>query len=91
MNAALEPYLAVIRAARPALDIGTAELNTDEMANAVVVVNDAVVFRFPKTEAARNLQRYETALLTAIHPQLPVEVPQVEAPGWRTEPSAAAP
>lgn len=79
MNTALEPYLAVIRAARPALDIVTAELNTDGMANAVVVVNDALVFRFPKTEAARDLQRYETALLTAIHRRLPVVVPQVEA------------
>jgi aminoglycoside phosphotransferase (APT) family kinase protein len=78
MNTALEPYLAVIRAARPALDIITAELNTDGMANAVVVVNDALVFRFPKTEAARDLQRYETTLLGAIHARLPVVVPQVE-------------
>lgn len=78
MNIALEPYLALIRAARPALDIATAELNTDGMANAVVVINDTLVFRFPKTRAARDLQRYETALLTAIHPRLPVVVPQVE-------------
>jgi aminoglycoside 2''-phosphotransferase len=59
-------------------DIVTAELNTDGMANAVVVVNDVLVFRFPKTEAARDLQRYETALLGAIHARLPVAVPQVE-------------
>lgn len=36
------------------------------------------MFRFPKTEAARDLQRYETASLNAIHMQLPVAVPQVE-------------
>jgi aminoglycoside 2''-phosphotransferase len=78
MNTALEPYLATIRAIWPALDIVTAELNTDGMANAVVVVNDVLVFRFPKTEAARDLQRYETALLGAIHARLPVAVPQVE-------------
>lgn len=79
MRTSLDPYLTTIRAARPALDIVTAELNTDGMINAVVVVNDALVFRFPKTEAARNLQRYETALLGAIYTQLPVAVPQVEA------------
>lgn len=79
MDSALEPYLAAIRADRPELDIVSAELNTDGMANAVVVVNDALVFRFPKTEAARELQRYESALLGAIHAHLPVAVPQVEA------------
>jgi len=78
MNTALEPYLAVIRAARPALDIVSAELNTDGMANTVVIVNDALVFRFPKTAAARDLQRYETALLMTIEPRLPGVVPQVE-------------
>lgn len=79
MDPALEPYLAKIRAAQPALAIVTAELNTDGMANAVVIVNDALVFRFPKTEAARELQRYEAALLDAIHARLPATVPRVEA------------
>jgi aminoglycoside 2''-phosphotransferase len=78
MNTALEPYLTMIRADRLTLDIVTAELNTDGMANAVVVVNNALVFRFPKTEAARDLQRYESTLLGVIHTRLPVVVPQVE-------------
>jgi aminoglycoside 2''-phosphotransferase len=74
----LDSYLATIRAVTPALEISTAQLNTDGMTNAVVVVNDELVFRFPKTEAAHALQRYEAALLAAIQPQVPVALPQVE-------------
>ena len=48
------------------------------MVNAVVIVNDELVFRFPLTERACTLQQYEATLLAAIGPLLPVPIPQVE-------------
>jgi aminoglycoside 2''-phosphotransferase len=79
MSTPLDEYLAAIRAYAPKIAIRSAELNTDGMANAVVIVNGELVFRFPKTAAAHALQRYETTLLAVIQPLLPVAVPQVEA------------
>jgi aminoglycoside 2''-phosphotransferase len=79
MSTPLDAYLATIRAAVPTLTINRVSLNTDGMTNAVVIVDDELVFRFPKTDAARALQRYEVELLAAIHPHLSVAVPHVEA------------
>jgi hypothetical protein len=59
--------------------IVSAVRNTDGLANALLLGNDELVFRFPKTEAAHALQRYGAALLAAIPHRLPIRVPMVMA------------
>ena len=74
----LAGYLARIQADVPTLDVMSARLNSDGMANDVVVVNDDLVFRFAKNEHAQNLLPYEAELLQVIARHVTVPVPRIE-------------
>jgi aminoglycoside 2''-phosphotransferase len=78
MDDLTEGYLLRIRALQPDLAIESASLNRDGMANDVVVVNGKWVFRFPKTEAARGLLRYESELLRLVAQHVALPIPQLE-------------
>ncbi|MBC8078368.1 MAG: phosphotransferase [Chloroflexales bacterium] len=74
--ATLAPFLARLRAAYPSLEINTAHLRAGEgQFNDVLIVNDALVFRFPRSPAvAANVER-ETALLLRLADRLPLPTP----------------
>jgi aminoglycoside 2''-phosphotransferase len=74
----LAGYLARIAADLPALRVESARLNSDGMMNDVVVVNDALVFRFAKNDHAKTLLAYESRLLQLIERSVDVPVPHVE-------------
>src|SRR4051812_8653577 len=74
----LAGYLARIEADLPALRVESARLNSDGMMNDVVVVNDALVFRFAKNDHAKTLLAYESQLLQLIERSVDVPVPHIE-------------
>jgi hypothetical protein len=76
MSEPLDSYLLTIRTYAPELSIASAQLNTDGMTNAVVIINGGLAFRFPKTEAAHALQQYEAELLAVTRPRLLLPVPR---------------
>ena len=68
-------FLPRIRAIAPDLAIRTAVHNGDGMINDVVIVNDALVFRFPKDDHARAALAGELAVLAAIRPRVAIADP----------------
>jgi aminoglycoside 2''-phosphotransferase len=87
----LAPFLAQLRAAYPSLEIGAAHLRAGEgQFNDVLIVNDALVFRFPRSAAvARTLER-ETALLLRLAGRLPLPTPNPTFQGRDLETGALA-
>lgn len=71
----LEPYLETIRQAYPDLAIETAYLNEDGQYNQVVIVNDAIVFRFARFEESVKTLRQETAILQSIQDHITLAIP----------------
>ncbi len=78
MDQALSPYVAAITAQLPTLQIDDLRLNSEGMANTVVIVNNELCFRFPKTDSARRLQDYEVKLLEVVRRYVTLAVPTVE-------------
>ena len=62
-------------AASPDLKWQNARVNSDGLMNDVIVVDDAVVFRFPKSQQGRQMLAKEGRLLPELKAQLPVDVP----------------
>jgi aminoglycoside 2''-phosphotransferase len=76
-SAALAPFLARLRAAYPAQQIDTAYLRAGEgQFNDVLIVNDALVFRFPRSPAVAQSLEHETALLLRLAGRLPLPTPR---------------
>jgi aminoglycoside 2''-phosphotransferase len=68
-------FLPRIRAIAPELEIRTAVYNGNGLINDVVIVNDALVFRFPKDDYGRNALVGELAVLRALRPRIEVPIP----------------
>lgn len=70
-------YIERIRSMHPSIEPAALLLNSEGMVNDVVIVNDELVFRFPKSERARELLAREARLLDAIaeHVRLPIPRP----------------
>jgi aminoglycoside 2''-phosphotransferase len=79
----LDALTARIAAAFPDLAFARAALNDEGEDHAVVILDDAWVFRFPRTEERRVLFETEMELLKHIGAETPVPVPQYAhvAPG----------
>ncbi|MCA0457766.1 MAG: phosphotransferase [Chloroflexi bacterium] len=68
-------YAETVQAVYPQLDIQTAVYREGGQYNAILIVNDRFIFRFPRyAEAAASLAT-ETAILHAIYGKLPLETP----------------
>lgn len=72
-------YLAHIQAAFPALPITHVENNTEGLNNAIVIINGKRVFRFPKSDSAKQALLRETELLAYLRPSISaVQIPHVD-------------
>lgn len=71
-------YLDRIRAGYPELTITTARLNRDGLVNDVVVVNEALVVRFPKDDRAHRALAQETRVLDLARRHVTVPLPDFE-------------
>jgi aminoglycoside 2''-phosphotransferase len=69
-------YLERIRAMRPNLTIEDARLNSDGLANDVIIVNGEWVFRFAKNDMGRAMLAGELAALDLIAGHSPIPVPR---------------
>ncbi len=74
----LTSYLTSVKRHHPDLAINSAHLNLEGLANAVVIVNDELVFRFPKTDMDREQLIYEAKLLAVLHSYISLPIPVVE-------------
>ncbi len=65
-----------IREILPEIEIHSIEVHQEGLVNEVVIVNDAWVIRFTKTEFARELMDMEYRLLALVAPRLTLSIPQ---------------
>jgi aminoglycoside 2''-phosphotransferase len=77
MNVA-ETYLERIRVCFPTLKLNAVRRNPDGLANDVVIVNDELVFRFPKDEHARASLVREAKVLDLVRRYVSTSVPYFE-------------
>lgn len=78
MTGRLADYVAKVQADFPTLGVQSARLNSDGMMNDVLVLNEDLVFRFAKNEAAQRLLAYEARLLDLIGRYVSLAVPRIE-------------
>jgi aminoglycoside 2''-phosphotransferase len=71
----LDQYVAQIQAQYPDLRIEKTELNDLGQYSAVVIVNDALVFRFPRYAQYLDLLTNEAAVLRGLQGRLPLPIP----------------
>ncbi|MFN2231259.1 MAG: phosphotransferase family protein [Anaerolineae bacterium] len=71
----LPSYTACIQRIYPDLAIGSAYLNQQGQYNDVLVVNEALIFRFAKVPAALQTLRQETAILRSIRDHITLQIP----------------
>ncbi len=64
-----------IQAAYPELDVTSVELNLDGQYNTVLLVNDELIFRFPRFAAGLEQLQLETKILTAVQPHISLQIP----------------
>ena len=64
-----------IKEAYPELVISSVEPNLDGQYNTVLVVNDELIFRFPRFEAGIEQLALETEILTAVQPYISLNIP----------------
>lgn len=83
MNETIQRYLPRIQGLMPGLEIETIRPNTEGLVNDVLIVNEQLVFRFAKDEAAERLLSSELAVLEAARlaagqaqPALSLKLPQ---------------
>lgn len=79
MDELLGSYLQRIRALTPPIEIQAARLNRDGLVNDIVIVNDAVVFRFAKNEQSRALLVHEIRVLQFVAKHISLPVPCFES------------
>lgn len=70
-----ESYLRQIREHYPDLQVDTAILNQDGQYNDIVIVNDALIFRFAKVTESVETLRKEIAILRSLQGQVSLAVP----------------
>jgi aminoglycoside 2''-phosphotransferase len=71
-------YLDRIRECVPELKIATARLNRDGLINDVVIVNQELVFRFPKDDVGRRALAQEARVLDLVRRYVTLPVPHFE-------------
>jgi aminoglycoside 2''-phosphotransferase len=72
----LNTYIQSIRAAYPTLTLRSARLHTtDGQFNNIVIVNDNLIFRFPRSEHIAASYVTHSALLNTLATQLPLPIP----------------
>jgi aminoglycoside 2''-phosphotransferase len=72
-----ENYLMQVQTPYPELRLETARLlDHDGQFNDIMIVNEALIFRFPRSRAAVGYLRHEARLLDAIGPLLPLPTPR---------------
>ena len=69
-------HLEMIVEVMPELTIDSAIFNTDGLANDVVIINDAIVFRFPLYDWVREDMNHEAACLRLASEVSPIPVPK---------------
>src|SRR5262245_41475912 len=74
----LPAYLDRIRECFPNLTISNVRSNSDGLVNDVVIVNDELVFRFPKSDPARQALAHEASLLELVHTHVTLPTPHFE-------------
>lgn len=70
-----ENYIEVIREEYPQLDIQQAQLNTNGQFNNILIVNDELIFRFPKYASVILQLEAENTLLHTLQRHLPLPIP----------------
>lgn len=75
--ASTDSHAARIRAAFPDLPLSIRQ-NREGLVNDVLIVNEARVFRFPKSERGRTLLARELRVLDLLAPRLDLPIPQVD-------------
>ncbi len=73
-----EQYLAAIQQTYPRLSLDHLQINHDGMNNDVVVINQTLVCRFQKTDAARRAIANEIAVLNLLQGRMRVRIPAFE-------------
>ena len=74
--AARDDYVETIRAAYPELEVRSASLNREGQNADVLVVNEALVFRFPRYEDGVSRLQTEAAVLRGLVGRLPLPIPE---------------
>ncbi len=72
---ALSTYQDRIHQIAPELSIDSISLNNDGLLNDVVIVNDELVFRFPKSDYAKNHLRNEARILRLLQNYISLPIP----------------
>ena len=73
-----QSYVSIIRRVMPDLEINTVRTNNDGLMNAVVIVNEDMVCRFPRDDGARSALDQEIRILELVRRQLSIPVPCIE-------------
>ena len=73
-----EQYMAKIRAVYPNISLDQLEFNQDGMNNDVVIVNQQLVCRFPKTDWAKEDLKKEIKILQLAQKFIDLPIPQVD-------------
>jgi aminoglycoside 2''-phosphotransferase len=73
----IDDYLAHIASLGHAIDETIATLNQEGMVNDIVVLDDGLTFRFPKSPRGRELLLQEAHLLSQIRPHVAVQIPEL--------------
>ena len=71
-------YLEKIKEVYPNLEVTKLEFNQDGLVNDVVIINNALVCRFPKSDWAKTQLRHEARVLDLVRPYIGVAIPQYE-------------
>ena len=71
-------YLEKIKEVYPNLEVTKLEFNGDGLVNDAVIVNRALVCRFPRSDWAKTQLRHEARVLDLVRPHTEVSIPQYE-------------
>ncbi|MEC0017630.1 phosphotransferase [Bacillus anthracis] len=78
-------YISYLQRVYPELKIRSAYINEIGQNNDVLIVNDNIVFRFPKYEKGIQQLRIETQLLEKIRPFITLQIPNPSYQGFQDE------
>lgn len=78
-------YVAYLQRLYPELQINSVYINEIGQNNDVLIVNDNIVFRFPKYEKGIQKLRIETQLLEKISPFITLQIPNLIYQGFQNE------
>ncbi|KZD35509.1 MULTISPECIES: phosphotransferase family protein [Bacillus cereus group] len=80
-----DEYVAYLQRLYPELQINSVYINEIGQNNDVLIVNDNIVFRFPKYEKGIQKLRIETQLLEKIRPFITLQIPNPSYQGFQDE------